>query len=244
MSGNEELMLAQEQSVVRRGLSAAKRLEGEFGFGGEREGTLVLTNRRLVFACGQEQGVDVGEPTITNPLAKARLVFSDVEDLGSIPADPDSLFIPISSITHVAGHKGTLAEPKLETRWNDVGGRENGCEFIQNLTGRRAKNLNDWADVIGRLKGGKVKLARLPEPPPPDALGGRVLRVLGDLQEKGVFAIEGEVEKEFNLELDPDDVKAACDKLATRGLIVAYPDPSGDTFCRRRSPLGEDDLSS
>ena len=244
MGENEEQMLAQEQSVVRRGLSAAMRLEGEFSFGGERVGTIVLTNRRIVFACGQNQEVDVSEPTIANPLAKARLIFSDVEDLGSIPADPDNLFIPISSITHVAGHKGTLTEPKLEIRWNDERGRENGCEFIQNLTGRRAKNLNDWAGVIERLKGGQVKLVRLPEPPPPDTLGGRVLRVLGDLQEKGVFAIEGAVEKEFSLDLDPDDVKGACDRLASQGLLIAHPDPSGDTFYRKLSPLGEDDLSS
>ena len=48
----------------------------------------------------------------------------------------------------------------------------------------------------------------------------------------------------FKVDLDPDEVQAVCDKLATQGVIKRYPDSSGDVFYRRASPLGEDDLSS
>lgn len=236
-------MLAQEQSVVMRGLSAAKRLEGEFGFGGERQGTAVLTNRRLTFACGVPQEVDLSMTT-GSPGVKVRLVFSDVEDLGNVPPDPGNLFIPIFSVTFSAGQKGPFTEPKLEVKWKDQGGNDRGCEFIQGMTGHRGKNLNDWAAVIERLKAGQVKLVSLPTPPPPDTLMGMILGVLGDLQEKGVFEIMGGVEKEFGRTSDPDEVKASCDDLASQGPVIAYPDSSGDTFYKKRSPLGEDNLSS
>jgi hypothetical protein len=38
------------------------------------------------------------------------------------------------------------------------------------------------------------------------------------MQEKGVFEIENKVEQNFGVDLDPDDVEAACEKLASAGF--------------------------
>jgi hypothetical protein len=64
------------------------------------------------------------------------------------------------------------------------------------------------------------------------------------MQEKGVMEIEEAVESEYEVELDPDEVQAACDRLSSQHLLIRSPDSSDYMFYRRASPLGEDDLSS
>ena len=59
MASAAEVMLAQEQGVRMRGVGERKEIEG--GFGGELEGTLVLTNHRLIFVCTNEQKDNVRE---------------------------------------------------------------------------------------------------------------------------------------------------------------------------------------
>lgn len=58
-SGTDGLMLAQEQGVFikRKESGTVRELEG--GLGGELEGTLVLTSRRLIFACTNERQDDL-----------------------------------------------------------------------------------------------------------------------------------------------------------------------------------------
>ncbi len=64
------------------------------------EGTLLLTNRRLIFVCTHEKEDELK----TSPFGKMALVYSDVENLVSIPAGGDNLFIEISTISSVKGH--------------------------------------------------------------------------------------------------------------------------------------------
>jgi hypothetical protein len=240
-SSSGETMLAQEQSVTMRGLGVRRELEGAFGFG-EKTGTLVLTNKRLIFVCSDEKEEDI--QTGYTPLTPTtRLLFSDVEALDEISQDPENISIAFASITHAVGHGGEVSRPNLEIRWNAESG-ERGAEFTEILTGKRKKNLNDWAPLIQRLKSGTMELAAVPKAPPTDSLEGKIFHVLSDMQEKGLFSIEGEVEEKFKVSLDPDEVQAACDKLAKEGLIDRFPDSGGDVFYRLKSPLGEDDLSS
>ncbi len=224
-----------------RGLGARKELEAEFGLA-ETEGTLVLTTKRLIFVCTNEKEVDIHEG-YTPLIPTAQLLFSDVEDLDDIPDDPHNISIPLASITSATGHSGEFTKPKLELRWT-AGTEEKGAEFTEILTGKRKKNLNDWATIIQRQKTGNLDLVAVPKAPPIDTLEGKVVRVLSDMQEKGVFTIEQEVEEKFKVSLDPDQVQAACDKLAKEGALDRFPDSSGDVYYRRRSPLGEDDFSS
>lgn len=230
-------MLAQEQGVVMREAGAAKELEGQLG--GELEGTLLLTNHRLLFVCSNEQ-----EDDVRGGLGTMRLVYSDVEDLASIPGGENNVFIELTSISSVKGHTGHVTKPSLEVKWQEGTG-EKGRVFIEHLTGRsRRRNLNDWAKVMERLKTGEQKLVQLPQPPTTDTLDGKVYRVLADMQRKGVFEIEEEAEKQFGSKLDPDDVQAACDRLVNSGLLKKIPDPSGDNYYQKCSPLGEDELNS
>ena len=105
-------MLAQEQAVIRRGPGIRKGVEAAFGLGGETEGTLVLTDRRLVYVHGNEKevGLRVGA------WSAKRLFFSDVESLDSMPLDSASVEIPISKITKVVGHqwRGDRAQARGE----------------------------------------------------------------------------------------------------------------------------------
>lgn len=238
---SDESILAQEQAVTMGGLGAKEELEEEFGIG-EIEGTLVLTNKRLVFVCTNEQEVDIHIGYTPLP-STAHLLFFDVEDLSEISQDPRNTSIPLSSITSATGHRGKVTKPKLEVRWT-VGTVEKGAEFTEVLTGRRKKNLNDWAGVIQSLKKGSLNLIAVPKTPPIDTLEGKIVHVLSDMQEKGIFSIEEEVEEKFKISVDPDEIQAASDKLARDGAVDRFPDSGGDVYYRKRSPLGEDDLSS
>jgi len=236
---NPEVMLAQEEAVVCRGAGARKAVEAAFGTGGETEGTLVLTDRRLVYVHGGETEVDLR----VGAFSQKRLFFADVEDINSITMDSASLEIPISGIVGAIGHKGPAIAPKLEVKWTDHGAIR-ATEFVQQVTGgSRRKNLNDWAKVVERLKTQKQKVFRLPQAPSGDSLEGRILRALGDMQEKGLFTIEKELEERYGLDLDPEEVERACGRLATAGLIRNVSPPGDDPFYRKVSPLGDDDLS-
>ncbi len=236
-----EIMLAQEQAVIRRGPGIRKGVEAAFGLGGETEGTLVLTDRRLVYVHGneKEESVRIGG------FSAKRLFFSDVESLSSMPLDSASVEIPISKISRVVGHRGEAIAPKLEVSWTDDGGAARVTEFVQQISGAsRRKNLNDWAKVIEKLRAKQLKITPLPPAPGGDTLEGRILGVLGDMQEKGALTIENEVEERFKLDLDPDDVEAACERLVAAGLVLKPEARYEDVFYRKASPLGADDLSA
>jgi hypothetical protein len=98
--------------------------------------------------------------------------------------------------------------------------------------------------VIERLKTGKQKLIQLPKSPGPDTLDGKIMRVLADMQRKGIFEIAKEAEDQFKVKLDSDDVQSACDRLSGIGLLKRIQDPSGDMYYQKCSPLGDDNLSS
>jgi len=235
----EEVILAQEQAVSRG--SGEKEEEGGFG-AGLMEGTLILTTKRLVFVTLAEAEEDLSEPIASNPFGKLKLFYSDAEDLKSIPADPDNLIVPLTSVTSVKGHRGNGAKPKLEIKWLE-GRRERSTEFSQRLTGKRSRNLDDWARTLERLRKGKLSLISLPKAPGLDTLEGQVLRVLSDSQEKGILTIGHLVEDAFKIELDPAEVKVASEKLTSAGLVKRRRDSNGENFYHKRSPLGDDDLS-
>jgi len=236
-----ETMLAQEQAVIRRGPGILKGVEAAFGMGGETEGTLVLTDRRLVYVHGneKEESVRIGG------FSAKRLYISDVESLDSMSLDSASLEIPISKILKATGHHGEAIAPKLEVSWTDGEGAPGATEFVQQISGAsRRRNLNDWAKVIEKLRGKQLKITPLPPAPSGDTLEARILGVLGDMQEKGLLTVESEVEERYKVDLDPDDVEAACDKLAAAGLILKAVPRYEDLYYRKVSPLGADDLNA
>ena len=215
---------------------ARKELEADFGFG-EVEGTLVLTDRRVIFVCTDEKMVELPVGYL-----EANLVFSEVESIDQIPQKPPNVFVPISSIESVRPHGGRLERPGFELEWEDSGTKRSF--LIVQAEERKGKGLKDWVTIIENLRAGRQKLVAIPPPPSTDTLEGKIVRVLSDMQEKGVLEVEEEVEDQFKVQLDPDEVQAVCDALATQGIIRRYPDSSGDIFYRRASPLGEDHLSS
>jgi hypothetical protein len=236
LSGDSsEAILAQEQGATMRAGGAAKEFEAEFGFS-SKEGTLVLTNKRLIFVCTNDKGEDLPVGWLGDHL----LLYSEVEDLDSIPNRPPNVFLSLQSIS-AKGHKG-IGRPSLEVSWSDKAG-SHSLVFTETMTGTRRTNLNDWAAVIGGVKSGAHKLVTLPPTPSTDTLEGKIMHVLADMQEKGVLEIEEAVEDEYKVDLDPDDVQGACDRLAAHGLLIRSPDSSGDVYYRRMSPLGEKDLS-
>ena len=236
-----EVMLAQEDAVINRGPGARKEVEGAFGLGGETEGTLILTDRRLIYVHGKEKEVDIR----VGAFSQKRLFFTDVESLNSMPLDSASVEIPLSKIVKVTGHHGEAIAPKLEVKWTDFNGAVRATEFVQQMTGgSRRKNLNDWANVVERLRAKQQRVVPLPPAPSGETLEGRILGALGDMQDKGLLTIENEVEERFALDLDPDVVEAACDRLAASGLVKRFAPQGEDPYYRKVSPLGEDDLSA
>jgi hypothetical protein len=232
-------MLAQEEAVICRGPGARKGVEAAFGLGGETEGTLVLTDQRLVYVHGDEKEVDLR----IGAFSQKHLFFADVTDLDSMKLDSESLAIPIAKLTSVKGHGGPAIAPKLEVKWTDQKGESRGAEFVQQVVGSsRRTNLNDWAKVIEKLKTKRLKIVPLPPAPASGTLEGRILGVLGDMQEKGPLTVEQEVEERFGVDLDPDEVEAACETLVKSGLAKKIVVRGEDTYYRRVSPIPEDDM--
>ena len=176
MSGHPpEVILAQEQGAALSMTGKKKELEADFGFG-EVEGTLVLTDRRLIFACTDEKIVDL-------PVGyfQSTLVFSEVEEVGQIPQKPPNVFVNISSIESVKPHGGRLERPGFELEWSD-NGTTRSFLIVQGEE-RKGKGLKDWVPVIENLRAGRQRLVAVPQPPPMDTLEGRIVRVLSDMQE-------------------------------------------------------------
>jgi hypothetical protein len=241
LSDQSEVILAQNQGVTMRDAGRKKEIEAEFGFD-ETHGTLVLTNKRLIFACTNEKEEDIPGENYEVPWSKIGVVYSEVEDIEGISQEPPNVFVPITAISSVRGHAEGIGRASIEVSWADAAGKH-GAVFTQDLK-RSGRNLNDWAPTIENIRAGRQRLVALPKPPSVDTLEGKVVRVLSDMQEKGLLVIEEAVETEFKVELDPDDVQAACENLASQGLLKRYPDSSGEVYYRKASPLGEDDLSS
>ncbi len=234
-------MLAQEEAVINRGPGIRKGVEAAFGLGGETEGTLILTDRRLVYVHGDEKEEDLQ----IGALSKKRLFLADVDSLNSMKLDSASFEIPIPSIIKVSGHNGEAIAPKLEVKWTDKSGVVRETEFVQQITGgSRRKNLNDWPNVIEKLGAKEQKISVLPVPPDAGTLQGRILAVLGDMQDKGLLTIEDEVEERFGVDLDPDEVEEACQRLVAAGLVRKVAPQGEGPYFRKVSPLGDDDLSA
>ena len=218
---SQEIILAQEQSVLSKS-----------GLGKEIQGTLVLTNRRLLFVSATtEDAPSIGLNAVS--------YYSDVEDLDSIGQNPSNISIPLGSILLTTGHAGLMTNPNLKVKYKD-GSSEKDAEFIQTITGGRKKNLNDWSKIIEDLQNGKVKIKIPSWLPDKNSLEGRIIDTLADLQEKGIFEIEKEIETRFKIDLDPDQVETACNSLVSKGIL----EKKAEDFYRLPSPLGIDDLSS
>ena len=217
---NRESILAQEQSVLHK-----------IRTGSETQGSLVLTNSRLIFVAA------VDEQRFSDGLDSLR--YADIEHLDSIGRNPANLSIPLDSITSAKGSSGFITNPNLKV-WHNVGSEEKEVEFIQTITGGRKKNLNDWATVIEKLKQGKISIKVPSWLPEKNSLEGRIFETLSDLQEKGIFEIESEIEKKYEIDLDPDQVEEACNNLVSKGIL----EKESEDFYRLPSPLGADDLSS
>ncbi|MDG6921959.1 MAG: hypothetical protein JRN67_01545 [Nitrososphaerota archaeon] len=218
---NQEMVLAQEQGVLHKS-----------GLGKEIQGTLVLTNTMLIFvAANTEIPSSPGLGTIQ--------YYADVNDLNSIGQNPPNMIIPLETILTTKGSKGIMTNPNLKIKLKAVSA-ERTEEFVQTIIGGRKKNLNDWATVIENLKSGKI-IPKTPSwLPDKDSLEGRIVSVLRDLQEKGLFEIENEIESKYKIDLDPDEVEEACNKLTSKGIL----EKKNEEFYRLQSPLGSDDLSS
>jgi hypothetical protein len=242
----DETILAQEQGVINRGTGALQELEGGFDASKkESEGTLILTNNRLIYARGDTTEKLSRAGGFVGAIAggSKSIVFLDADDLDDVKSDPANLWIELKSIVSVTGHKRMAQAPKLEVRWN--AGSERKTEFIQQITGSsRKKNLNDWAAVIERLKEGKQVFKPLPSAPDTATLEGRIYHLLSDYEDRGPLTIEDEVEKRYNIQLEPEDVEAACEKLVGQGLVEKTAVAGEAPFYEKVSPLGDDTLDA
>jgi hypothetical protein len=200
----------------------------------------------LFVAANQEIDFRVSD-TPLDPEGVERFRFADVDDLKDVPNSPENISIPLDEIEVERGGEHFFENPHLKVRWSE-GGAEKKAEFVADINRSSGKiDLKNWAKVIDSLKTGKTKIeypnVQLPSK---DTLEGRILYILGDMQEKGTMDIEKETEDYFKVDLDPDDVEGACKKLVSMGLVDTVGDSSGYPFYRKRSPLGsvDDALSS
>lgn len=252
-----EIILAQEQGVINKPI----HLE----LSNDIVGTLIMTNTRLIFVSHDNAPIDEKNSSLPNNESAgdeialetanlsndlfggyaAPLSYTDVRDLQGIESGPSNLAILISSLNQISAHRGIVGRPGLKISWVDSSGAIKNTEFTQSLTGRgRKRNLSDWASVLNKLKNGSISINLPSSLPTKGSLEERILYVLGDMQTKGSIEIEEEAEKQSGQDLDSDDVESSCERLVSMGLVDKIVDPSGDNFYKKRSLLGENDLSS
>lgn len=226
--GGEEVILAEERNVILKSKKS--------------DGTLVLTNKRFLFVPATESDMP-GFGQLSIGYYRISQYFSDVKDLKDLPIEGqgDFLSIRLRSITNVVARKGFL-RPTLKVEWraDDLSTRD--AEFLQKFVGKSKRiNLTDWATAIGKITGGASFFApKLPDYSSigqDDVIAQTIIKVLSDLQEKGLYEIEHEIERdhyEIGQEIDSDELRSKCDSLVKGGILSV--DETGE-FYWIRSPI-------
>lgn len=171
------------------------------------EGTLFLTDRRLVFVAGQE--LDEGE------------------DIQKMLDEADALSIPLDQVVTASGNRGILRQ-SLNIVWHNPPDSPSTTktEFLQKNRPRNvaeAKNaISEWVPQIEETAVSEVKTEQeemVRSSPSWDQLDSKVLQALGDMKWKGFFQLERELEETYGASLDPDDLETSCKRLVKGKLI-------------------------
>jgi len=171
------------------------------------EGTLFLTDRRLVFVAGQE--------------------LEEGEDIQKMLDEADAISIPLDQVVTVTGNRGILRQ-SLNVVWHNPPDSPSTTrtEFLQKNRPRNvaeAKNaINEWVPQIEEAAVSEVKTEQeemVRSSPKWDQLDSKVLQALGDMKWKGFFQLERELEEAHGGSLDPDDLEASCKRLVKGKLI-------------------------
>jgi hypothetical protein len=171
------------------------------------EGTLFLTYRRLVFVPGQE--------------------FEEGEDFQKLIEKSDVISIPLDQIVTVLGNRGILKQ-SLNVVWHDPPNTPSTTktDFHQKNRPRNmeeAQNaINEWVSQIeaAALPEGKAELTTLEDSSLKwDQLDTKVLQSLGDMNWKGFFQLERQLEETYGGNLDPDELESCCARLVKEKLI-------------------------
>lgn len=228
-----ETILAEERDVILKSKQS--------------DGTLVLTNRQILFIpATQAEGFSVVSSSTyvgagASSIKSTTLYYTDIKNLGDVSqyeTSPDFFTIPIVSVTDIKGRKGLL-HPTLEIRWNSEDMTVRNALFIQRITGKSKRvNLTDWAVAIEKIKSGVKFYPKLPDYSSidQDQLAQTIVGALSDLQEKGLYEIQQEIERDYQIgqEIDSDDLQSKCHSLVERRILSV--DETGE-FYWIRSPI-------
>ena len=174
------------------------------------EGSLYLTNRRLLFV--SEAGAD-SRPS-KNQLSRSSSSAARIS-------------IPLDSIDNALGKRG-IVRPGLVVDWHDPGSPESPLrtEFIQRVRtarfGEIGVDINDWAESIVEAKNPELAEKRkesLSQNVDPTALKNQIIEDLADNQWRGIIQITSEIEGKYDLNLDPDAVEEICKSLVGEKLL-------------------------
>jgi len=258
-----EVILAEEQGASRNLGSLHKK-----------SGTLILTNKRLVFMRGNKEiRIEVVPeiwrdivPNIFPSGLPAILGFAEVYDTAEIPSQmtfPD-VSIDLASIISATPERPVdvtsfRRSSRLVVSWNSSI-ETKIVEFEEHMSGRPRKiNLNDWGDVIMKIKSGyfdnlirELINSRNSSQLEVNSIEANVYFLLGDLQSKSTVLLSKEMEERFATRIDFERIQQACDRLERLKLIAGTYDTfwnDGDLdrppFYRKYPPLGSEyDLSS
>jgi hypothetical protein len=166
-----------------------------------------------------------------------------IYSLNNVPNDPDNYSIPLRSIISAEGHRGVF-RPVLKVQAYDYSGQTVDYEFVTKIkSSSEENNVDGWAGIISDLNDGKysLNLSGVSVNAPPAAqqqqhdndLQDRLLVVLGDMQWKGLFMIEKELEDEYLERVDPDEIESLCQNLVRD--VVLEVDDTGEFYRKRPS---------
>lgn len=178
------------------------------------EGTLSLTDIRLIF--------DVGDESVDSKMDNAEEIdgSEDEENKG----DDYKLSIPLESLISVRGKKGML-RPSLFVDWRkSPTDQESFTEFIQkNKADQKEENINEWQIAIEEASTSKISILRQKNLAQynsfNNSLEAKILAILDDSEWTGVFQIKSELENRFNENWDVEEIDSSCKKLIEQRLV-------------------------
>ncbi len=195
------------------------------------EGTLSLTDNRLIF--------DLGDEPIDSKMDDAEEINESKNEENK--GDDYRLSIPLESIISVRGKKG-IVRPSLFVVWRkSPTDQKFFTEFIQkSKADRKEDNINEWQFAIEEASESKNSTLQQRNLSQYNfynsSLEAKILAILDDSEWTGTFQIKSELEKRYDEDWGIEEIDSSCKKLIVQRLIEQ--EENGDFF--RKSTVQRD----
>lgn len=209
------------------------------------QGSLVLTNKRLLFIVGDRWKRDDGlPPLMSTSLSDMGTNQSDKEDSSSndIPDNTNNFSIPLDRVESTVGRKGILKNTLFVRIRDQVTDELTTLEFNARVRPPSLEdpgNIDNWASWIEKAQTSTPEefentygeKSTQPSGYFREGLDHMIMDLLDDEEWKGLFQMGEELSLRYNESIDVDEIESACKALVKQKLVEE--DDMGEFFRKR-----------